>query len=345
MQRLILGSSDMIGIDVGAAEGLQPHWWAFEGVAQMYLFEPHEESANKLRALYATSPYERMFHVMPVGLGAATEVRDFYVLNAPTGSSLYPIDGSSEFAGPDNRYIHPIRVTQVPVRKLSEVLDELGLPRVDIAKLDVQGAELEALRGLDDKRLAALILVEAEVNISGGITKTTSPYVGVPTWATLDEFFQSHGLRLLDLSVSRNHRAKGGDNDWYQREVFGTYLNSPGVSAAAWEADVVYVRDYRSLIANKDQDGLRRLVVALCAYRFFSESFFIVEQAANAAVFSVPDARSIHRAIRDWHRLTARRPWHARSWFWQLWRRGFRRLGVAQYRRWKQYMWFDYPNG
>jgi FkbM family methyltransferase len=345
LQRLILGSGDMIGIDVGAAEGLQPHWWAFEGVAQMYLFEPHEESANKLRALYVNSAYERMFHVMPVGLGAATGVRDFYVLNAPTGSSLYPIDASSEFAGPDNRYVHPVRVAKIQVRKLSEVLDEQGLPRVDIAKLDVQGAELEVLLGLDTDRLASLLLVEAEVNISGGITKTTSPYVGVPTWAALDEFLLSRGMRLLDLSVSRNHRAKGGDSDWYQREVFGTYVNSPGVSAAAWEADVVYVRDYRSLIADNDAHALRRLAVALCAYRFFSEAFFMVEQAASAGVFGAQDARLIHQAICDWHRLTARRPWHGRGWFWRICRKGLRRLGVAQYRRWKQYMWFDYPNG
>jgi FkbM family methyltransferase len=310
----------------------------------MYLFEPHEESANKLRALYATSPYEHMFHVIPVGLGATTGLRDFHMLNAPTGSSLYPIDPTSEFAGADNRYVHPVRVTKVQVRKLSEILDEQGVPRIDIAKLDVQGAELEVLRGLDADRLSSLVLVEAEVNISGGITRTTSPYIGTPTWAALDEFFLSNGMRLLDLSVARNHRAKAGDHDWYQREVFNTYVNSPGVSAAAWEADVVYVRDYRLLIAAGDAAALRRLIVALCVYRFFGEAFFIVEQASSSGVFG-QDAGLIQRAIIDWQRLTARRPWHGRSRFWRSWRAVLRRLGVGQYRRWKQYMWYDYPNG
>jgi FkbM family methyltransferase len=345
MQRLILGAFDMTGMDVGAAEGLQPHWWAFEGIAQMYLFEPHEESANKLRALYATSPYERMFHVMPVGLGAATGVRNFYMLNSPTGSSLYPIDPTSELAGPDNRYVHPIRTTKVQVRKLSEVLDENEVPRIDIAKLDVQGAELEILQGLDADRFGSLVLVEAEVNIAGGITKTASPYMGVPTWSMLDEFLLSRGLRLLDVSISRNYRAKGGDDDWYQREVFDTYVNNPGISAAAWEADVVYVRDYRMLVAAGDAGALRRLVVALCGYRFFSEAFFTVEQALNAGVFAAEDARSIHAGIWGWHRLVARRPWHGRGRIWRVWRAALARLGVAQYRRWKQYMWFDYPNG
>jgi FkbM family methyltransferase len=345
LQRLILGSHDIVGIDVGAAEGLQPHWWGFEGIVQMYLFEPHEESANRLRTLYATSPYRDMFHVMPVGLAATTGVRDFYMLNAPTGSSLYPIDASSEFAGPDNRYVHPVRATKVKVRRLAEVLDEEGLARVDIAKLDVQGAELEALRGLDEDRLASLLLVEAEVNISGGITRTNSPYIGVPTWAAVDEFLLSRGLRLLDLGISRNHRAKDGDSDWYQREVFDTYSNSPGVSASAWEADVVYVRDYRLLIREGNVAALRRLAVALCVYRFFSEAFFIAEQAMKAGILGAQDTQSIQQAIRAWHRLTARQPWHGRGRFWRVVRRVLRRLGVARYRRWNQYMWFDYPNG
>jgi FkbM family methyltransferase len=345
LQHIILGSFDIIGIDVGAAGGLQPHWWAFEGIAQIYLFEPHDESASKLRTLYATSPYESMFHVMPVGLGAATGVRDFYMLNAPTGSSLYPIDPSSEFAGPDNHYVHPIRTTKVQVHKLSEVLDEQKVPRVDIAKLDIQGAELEALLGIDPDRFSSLVLIEAEVNISGGITRTTSPYVGVPTWSTLDEFLLSRGMRFLDLSVARNHRAKAGDSDWYQREVFNSYVNSPGISAAAWEADVVYVRDYRSLIAKGDAAALRRLVVALCVYRFFSEAFYTVEQASIAGIFNTHESVLIHDAIRNWHRLTVRRAWHGRGWFWRIWRSALSRLGVGQYRRWKQYMWFDYPNG
>ncbi len=345
LQRLILDSCDLVGIDVGAADGLQPHWWAFEGIAEMYLFEPHAESAAKLRGLYASSPHANMFHVLPFGLAADTGLRNFYVLNAATGSSLYPIDASSEFSGPDNHYVHPIRTVTVGVRRLSEVLDEIAVPRIDIAKLDVQGAELEILRGLDVRRLSSVVLIEAEVNISGGITRTKSPYVGVPCWQELDQFLQSHDMRLLDLSVSRSYRTKAGDVDWYQREIFDSYTNSPGVAAAAWEADAVYVRDYASLIEKGDGPGLRRLAVALCAYRFFSEAYFSIERAAAAGLFDARQSATIYGAIRDWHRLSARHFWHGRSSLWSAWRAILRRLGFAQYRRWKQYMWFDYPNG
>jgi hypothetical protein len=189
------------------------------------------------------------------------------------------------------------------------------------------------------------MLVEAEVNIVGGVTHSLSPYVGAPSWADLDRFLTGCGLRLLDVSVARSYRGRGGDGDWYQREVFGVYSNSPGISAMAWEVDAVYVRDYRTLIASADEAGLRRLIVALGGYRYFSEAYFVVEQAAAAGLLTPSAAAALKEDIVSWHRLVARRAWHGRGRLWSLWRYLLMRLGVSQLRRWKQYMWFQYPNG
>jgi FkbM family methyltransferase len=345
LQRRILQQQPMIGIDVGAAEGLQPHWWSYEGAVEMYCFEPHPDSARRLREIYVRSPFSSMFHILPVALAGQTGGRTLYVLNAPTGSSLYPIDPASEFVGERNAYVYPIRELTVAVRKLSEVLDEHHIERVDIAKLDVQGAELEILSGLDSRRARNLMLVEAEVNIVGGVNRSLSPYVGAPSWADLDRFLTACGLRLLDVSVARSHRGRGGDNDWYQREVFCVYSNSPGLSAMAWEVDAVYVRDYRTLIASADQAGLRRLIVALGGYRYFSEAYFIVEEAVGAGIFTASAAAELKDDIVSWHRLVARRAWHGRGRLWGFWRNLLTGLGVSQLRRWKQYMWFQYPNG
>jgi FkbM family methyltransferase len=345
LQRKILGGLPMTGIDVGAADGLQPHWWAYEGAVDMYLFEPHAESARKLEAIYADSPYRSMFHVLPIGLARETGSRAFYMLNAPTGSSMYPLDSGSEFVGEDNPYFFPIRESTVEVRNLAEVLDEHRLERVDIAKLDVQGAELEILSGLDAARARQLTLVEAEVNLVGGITTTRSPYIGAPTWSELDAFMSAHGMRLLDISIARRHRPKRGDVDWYQREVFDVYTNSPGISAMVWEADTVYVRDYKSLIEASDTAGIRRLLVALGGYRYFSEAYFVVEQSEGAGLFTPEEAAQLKSALLAWHRLVARRPWHGRGMPWNLTRTLLMRSGLSQLRRWKQYMWFEYPNG
>jgi FkbM family methyltransferase len=86
----------------------------------------------------------------------------------------------------------PVALAQRP---LDEVLDELGLETVDVVKLDIEGAELGALRGLA-RRLAAstapIVILEfadwAEARISG-----QSP-------GDAQQFIMSHGYRLFRIA-------------------------------------------------------------------------------------------------------------------------------------------------
>ena len=60
----------------------------------------------------------------------------------------------------------------------------------------------------------------------------------------------------------------------------------PTLSAHAWEADVVYVRDWRALVeALGTAPEARKLAVALCGYRFFSEAYFVIEKCEAAGLF------------------------------------------------------------
>ena len=344
-QREILGNQGMIGLDVGAAEGLQPYWNEYVGAVELYLFEPHLENAARLKETHAGTLHAGMFHVLPFGLAKRTGERTLNVSNVPTGSSLYPIDPQSEFVDPGSAYFFPMREVTVQVRNISEVLDEMSLPRVDVIKLDVQGAELEILSGLDDARKKEVLLIEAEVNISGGINRNFSPYKGAPSWSAIDAFCADAGMRLLNFNTARAYRSKNGDGDYYQREMFDVYTNSPGISAHVWEVDVVYVRDYRALIRNRDAAGLRRLMVALGGYRFFSEGSFIVDEAEKAEVFTRSEADALRNNLAQWHRTSVRRPWHGRGWGWAMARKLMRRMRCSQLLRWQQYLWHEYPNG
>lgn len=63
---------------------------------------------------------------------------------------------------------HDFRSERVPARRLSELLDELGGPEVDLLSLDVEGYEAEALSGLELGRHApAWILVEMHDLVKG----------------------------------------------------------------------------------------------------------------------------------------------------------------------------------
>jgi FkbM family methyltransferase len=344
LKRAMLGPETMVGVDVGSAGGLQPHWRAFEGLVEFYCFEPHDESFKKLTALFAAHPSSQKFHVMRTGLSGTGGERTLYMLNTSTGSSLCPINTGSEYVSAGDRYIYPIREAGIQTRRLADVLDDAAVRNVDIIKLDVQGAELEILKGLGDVRRKNLLLAEVEVNICGGISRNFSPYEGAPTWLQIEEMLIADGMRLLDISAARAYRARDGDSDWYQREVFDVYRNSPSLSAHIWEVDVVYVRDWRTLVAGRDAAAIRKLAIALCGYRFFSEAYFILERSAEAGIFDPATATALKKNIVDWHRA-GRSLWHGRQSLWNYFRRGMRSTGMSQLLRWKQYMWFDYPNG
>ncbi|MGW5744314.1 FkbM family methyltransferase [Amycolatopsis sp. NPDC003861] len=62
------------------------------------------------------------------------------------------------------RVMRELETHRVRVRPLSAVLDELGIERVDLLKVDVEGAELDVLRGLEDRHwpLVRQAVVEVE---------------------------------------------------------------------------------------------------------------------------------------------------------------------------------------
>ncbi|NDC63142.1 MAG: FkbM family methyltransferase [Planctomycetia bacterium] len=56
------------------------------------------------------------------------------------------------------------RQVTVDVRRLDGLLDDLGISRVDLLSVDVEGWELEVMRGLDTKRIDCPVIVLENFN-------------------------------------------------------------------------------------------------------------------------------------------------------------------------------------
>ena len=100
-------------------------------------FEPHPVLGPVLRRNVSRAGCQNVT-VLPVALGRARGPGTL-VLHPPDnfgGSSLRPDDASA----------HHARAT-VEVTTLDEALDRLGTPPVDLAKIDVEGAELDVIDG------------------------------------------------------------------------------------------------------------------------------------------------------------------------------------------------------
>ncbi len=75
------------------------------------------------------------------------------------------------------------------LRRLSSVIDERGLDRVDLLKIDVQRAELDVLRGIDDRHWGLVRQVAVEVHDAPG-TETAGHLDEVT------EILTRHGFRV-----------------------------------------------------------------------------------------------------------------------------------------------------
>jgi FkbM family methyltransferase len=107
----------------------------------LYMFEPLPNALSRLRNVFEGDASSIVF---PFALSSAEGTVAFHVSQRPDSSSLLPI-------GPlqvrENRGTGESRTIMVPTRRLDGVSEISGLPDQTLLKLDVQGAELEVVRG------------------------------------------------------------------------------------------------------------------------------------------------------------------------------------------------------
>lgn len=339
--RKILGAQSLVAVDVGAANGLLPHWEAFDGIAEIIQVEPREDACRELERTNAQRRRADLYRVVSAALSEHGGLATLHVSNAPTGSSLLKIDPSrfpDDGDYVDQTYLYPLIEQRIETETLGDVLDRLGETSCDLIKLDVQGSELPILRGLDETRLAGILAVELEV----GLHDLYPDDVG---FGSVLAFMKAHGLELLDIRVARVHRPLGNDHEGYQRDVFAVHGNSPTISARAWEFDAVFFRRKSSLLGNADAGAIRRMILAYCTYNFYSEAHSLVDKGAAAGFFSSEEAIRLKDLIVEIHRLRHFRSWLADDPTAEWLRRIMHRIAPRSAPRWCQYMYQNYPNG
>lgn len=339
--RELVGEQPLVAVDVGAANGLLPHWHTLNGVAHIYQIEPRQSACSELEALNKTTDYHDLYRVICAAVAGTEGPRTLYVSNAPTGTSLFSPDFS---AAADARaylsqdYFFPISEEKIQTRTLRSIFDEIGEPRTDLIKLDIQGAELEALRGLGESRLKELLGAELEIGMTG-------LYHEAADFSAVQQFMASLGFELFDVRVARSRLPHHGRDGAFQTEIFSTYENSPTISARVWEFDTVYFRRRSLLLAEGCAKKIRRMTACYLVYNFFAEAFYLIEEAGERRIFSEAETAALKLLIVEIHRLRELRPWFANNRFWSLMRRIGERLAPRSSPRWCQYMYQNYPSG
>lgn len=124
---------------------------------------------------------------------------------ASNGQSSSVLDlGTHSVSYPEITYCRSIPMTTTA---LSERLDELGIGDFDLINLDIQGAELEALKGLGG-RVRRAKAIYSEVN-------TREVYRGCASLQEMDAWLSLNGFRLVDKEMTP---AGWGDALWLRRD-------------------------------------------------------------------------------------------------------------------------------
>lgn len=281
----LLGGEILSAVDVGGAVDLQPHWYKAVGNAEFHIFEPHPKSCAEIRARYSRSSFSRQFHVHEVALSGTGGRRTLFATNAPTGSTIIPLNLASPYVQKDNSYFFPLKEIPIDTVTLEKALP---IPAVDIIKLDVQGAELEILSGLGAK-LKDLLAVELELNLN-------NIYCSGSTMDNLWQFLCNNQLELLDVKVARDYLQRNGRKEALMKKL-GFLEWAPSVAAKSWELDVVAFRRPDSLLASRDKAAIRRLIACYCIYNFFLEALGLAEEAASHGILTSQEAADISEGV------------------------------------------------
>jgi FkbM family methyltransferase len=170
-------------IDIGANRGqFALAAYAFLPEANIISFEPLASPARKFRRLFAGNARVQLHQV---AIGPAPGVADIHVSTRDDASSLLPITRLREetFPGTGERCTE-----KITVKRLGDLITPAEIVAPALLKMDVQGYELESLRGCEEL-LAAFAYAYVECSFH-------EFYQGQVYPDELLAYFRSHGFRL-----------------------------------------------------------------------------------------------------------------------------------------------------
>lgn len=172
-------------IDIGAADDIQPRWKKIEKNLDYIGFEPDKRS---LKGLSKKQPNQtKSYRIYPFGIWDAEASLNLYLCKKPQVSSAFR--PNKEFL---NRFPNADRLNVEKIEKIKcKSLDETRISICDFIKIDVQGGELNVLKGAKNT-LPLCIGLEVEVEF-------LELYKEQPLFGEICENLTQEGFEFFDF--------------------------------------------------------------------------------------------------------------------------------------------------
>lgn len=268
-------------LDVGARDGVQHPWSALRAAIFQVLVEPEPEEAARLAA--RLGPEEGT--VLPVALWRERGELTLYVTKTRGCSSLYRPNRAFLDQFPESDRFEVEREIRVDTDTVDALAGEGVLPTVDFAKIDVQGAELDILKGGRGHFGAQLVGLEVEVEFC-------SMYEGQPLFSDVESFVRTAlGLEIWDIRKTYwKHRNAIHAGPRKGRLIFGDALFlRPVRGLAAW---------FEALNPAAAAEKCAMLVAAALAYGYADYAAAVLAAPETRAFLAAEPRQRLEKAAR-----------------------------------------------
>ena len=231
-------------LDIGAAGDIEPRWLSISKELDYTAFEPDKRSVKKLSNSHNCKKYE----IIEKAVWDSKKDIVFNLCNDPqVSSSLKPNKKLlDKFPEP-----HRFNIKKTISVFTSTIDDELYEKNIDFVKLDIQGGEYYALKGMKNK-LKNCLGLEIEVEFS-------NLYNNQPLFGDLDNFLKNQDFEFIDFTNIYR----------WDRKVYNSF-------GQAVFGDGLWLRSPEFIVKNHQEKAIKYIAIC-CIYGRLDLAIIVLE--------------------------------------------------------------------
>jgi FkbM family methyltransferase len=270
-----LRANRLILADVGSAGGVEELWLGLEDYIHFLTFDPNPRP-------HPTGDYSQSTN-FPVGLWSSPGQMELNLTAHPDSSSLLPINTSlfADFVAKSGMEV--VGKATITVDSLDRLLADKPALSPDFLKIDVEGGELEVLKGANQALSTTVMGLKVE-------TAFVELQVGRPLLWQIDEFLRDRGFVLFNV----------GRNYWIRDNRIYGYSSQPQLiwgDATYFLGREHFLKRLSAINPGHRKNILTKFVVLLLRYGVHDYAWDLIDGSATAGLIPAADAQALKAVV------------------------------------------------